>query len=122
MSYNANERFPEFSINGMRYLLTYQAEFNELVLLEWNGSAWLAWGGQPGERSILVEGLDDAQIMARGGVYRFMVWLREEAKRRAGLRANLPLPDPSNRVERVQYALMQLMTDDDLSLPNPPLP
>ena len=114
MSWNQDQRFPQFEVDGVKFMLTYQDdEFGlEARLLFWTGSEWNSWGGTADVTGLIDQNVTDADIMARGGLQKYLVWLTQEAMRRAKLKAAIPLPNPGDRIARFKYNL--LMSVDNI--------
>ena len=126
MSWNTDQRFAQFEVDAVKFMLTFQDGDIGLdaVLLYWDGSQWLGWGGQPSERATIVENIDDAKILAHGSLYGFLEYLCTEAMRRAKLKAELQLPDPNDRIARFKYNMLMSVDSDGktLTVKPPPLP
>lgn len=126
MSWNTDQRFPQFEVDGVKFMLTFQEdEFGlEARLLFWEGSGWVSWGGTPSTSALIDQNVTDADIMAKGSLHGYLVWLTQEAIRRAKLKAELPLPDPNNRIARFKYNLLMSVDSDgtNLTVKSAPLP
>jgi len=124
MSWNTDQRFPQFEVDGIKFMLTLQEDDfgNDVVLLMYNNNAWTSWGGLPNEKGIIVEGVNDEKIMAKGSLHAFITWCAEEAVRRAKIKAQIPLPDPNNRIDRLKYNLLQSIESDGTNLTVKPAP
>jgi hypothetical protein len=84
-AYSYDPRFPTFTVNGMTFALTSQEDdFGmSIMLLQWDGTSWIGWGGTPDIKSTIAENITDADIMSHGSLYYFMQWVNQEAVRRA---------------------------------------
>lgn len=109
MSWNTDIRFPKFEVEGIKFMLTWQEDDFGLsvMVLAWDGSQWVGWGGQPNARNTIMENVTDEKIMAHGSLREFLLWCCDEALARARLKARLPLPDPNNRIARMKYNMLQ---------------
>lgn len=130
-AYNYDPRFPTWEINGLKFALTFQANDDcsnsvDVVVLQWDGSKWSSWGGPADVRGTIAECVTDEMILARGSLHQFVLWAVKEAVHRACARAIMPLPDPTNRIERLKYAILELITvppaGNGLTVPPAPLP
>ena len=125
MSWNADQRFPQFEVDGVKFMLTFQQDDDWgycVLVLWWDGNNWAAWGGEPDLRSDIVVDIDDAKIMAHGSLREFIVWCCDEALKRAKIKAQLPLPDPNDRLARLKYNLLMSVEDNTLVVKPAPLP
>lgn len=125
MSWNTDQRFPRFEVDGVKFMLTFQDQEivgSSVILLTWDGNSWVSWGGTPDVTGYIVEGVTDAIIMAHGSLREFIVWCADEALRRARLKAQIPLPDPDNRIERLKYNLLMSVDWDGVQLVVKPAP
>ncbi len=124
MSWNQDQRFPQFEVGGVKFMLTFQEdEFGlEARLLFWTGAEWFSWGGTPDTSALIDQNVTDADIMAKGSLREYLVWLTQEAIRRAKLKANLPLPNPADRIGRFKYNLLMSVDSDGQNLTVKPAP
>lgn len=127
-AYVYDQRFPTFDVDKVGFSLTYQTDEDsggiDIVLLSWDGRNWSAWGGPADVNSIIFSNVTDGLIMQSGSLYNFLQNCMSEAMRRAKIYAALPLPDPNNKVQRMEYAFKAKMyvENDIIKLPPPPLP
>jgi hypothetical protein len=124
MSWQYDQRFPTFEVDGVKFALTFQDDDfgTSAVLLYWTGNAWNSWGGTPDVTGIMVDPVTPEKIMAKGSLREFMVWLCDEAVKRAKIKAKLPAPSPDDRVGRFKYHLMSSIDWDGNRLVVPPAP
>jgi len=125
MSWNTDQRFPQFEVDGVKFMLTWQEDDIggiDIVLLMYSNGNWVGWGGTPDVKGTIVEGVTDEKIMAKGSLREFIVWCSNEAVRRAKLKASIPLPNPNNRIDRVKYNLLQSVDWDGRALVVKPAP
>lgn len=122
--YISDPRFPQFEVDGMKFMLTWQDDDLGLsvVLLYWTGSAWNSWGGTVDTRGTIVDYVNDSKIMEHGSLRNFIVWCCNEGVRRAKIKAALPLPSPDDRIGRFKYNLMQSVEWDGDGLVVAPAP
>jgi hypothetical protein len=127
-NFASDPRFPTFQRNGIKFQCTIQPEFGTVTLLFWDGASWLSWGGPPDSNGEVSPSYDDATIMAHGSLRGFLDWMTAECQRRAEAFAALPPPDPTNRAQRLNYALKMLVKVqnvngvDTIVVPVSPLP
>lgn len=124
MSWNTDLRFPQFEVDGVKFMLTFQEdEFGlEAKILYWGGAEWFSWGGMPDASGLICQNVTDAEIMAKGSLREYLVWLTQEAVRRAKLKAAIPLPDPADRIGRFKYNLLMSVDSDGQNLTVKPAP
>jgi len=124
MSFNVDQRFPQFEVDGIKFMLTVQEGDigTDVVLLMKDGEKWTGFGGGPYETGYIVEMVDDAKIMAHGSLHGFITYCCAEALRRAKIKAQIPLPDPNNKLARLKYNLLMSVDDGTLAVKPAPLP
>lgn len=125
MSWNIDARFPQFEVDGVKFMLTFQEDDDvclEAILLHWAGGAWIAWGGTADVTAVIDYRITSERIMAKGSLHGYLVWLTQEALRRAKIKAELPLPDPADRIGRFKYNLLMSVDSDGQNLTVKPAP
>lgn len=122
--WNQDMRFPQFEVDGVKFMLTFQEdEFGlEARLLFWTGADWNSWGGQPDVTGLIDQNVTDADILAKGGLHKYLTWLTQEAMRRAKIKASVPLPNPNDRIARFKYNLLMSVDSDGTNLTVKPAP